>query len=152
PPENTTDGKSEPARKDGLEVVPESVDAAHAVEIGGPAAVGKGRASGETDRSAASGRGSGVILSRVYLVLAAVVTGTLAGGLSYLVLSPPVLPKVIRTTQITHDGRSKWQGYEGPLLLTDGSRIYFVEMENDSTRFALAQIPVSGGETSLIPS
>jgi DNA-binding winged helix-turn-helix (wHTH) protein/Tol biopolymer transport system component len=59
-------------------------------------------------------------------------------------------PSVRGISRLTNDGRAKFQGYEQPLLLTDGSRIYFVEMLEGG--FTLAQIPVSGGETSLIAS
>ena len=66
---------------------------------------------------------------------------------------PLPVPGVVGTTRLTNDGRPKWQGYEGPVLLTDGSRIYFVEaLEKRQTHFTVAQIPVSGGETILIPS
>jgi len=66
---------------------------------------------------------------------------------------PLPAPRVVGTTRLTNDGRPKWQGYEGPVLLTDGSRIYFVEaLEKGQAHFTVAEIPVSGGETIPIPS
>jgi eukaryotic-like serine/threonine-protein kinase len=52
-------------------------------------------------------------------------------------------PKVLASTQLTHDGTSK----SG--LVTDGSRLYIVE-SNGPSRF-LVQSSVAGGETSRIP-
>jgi len=60
---------------------------------------------------------------------------------------PPKPPRLLASTQITNDGHWKWQkfqGYEGPLLLTDGSRIFMVEDRKGQT---LVQVPISGGET-----
>jgi DNA-binding winged helix-turn-helix (wHTH) protein/Tol biopolymer transport system component len=54
-------------------------------------------------------------------------------------------PRVLRGVQITNDGQPKWQGHEGPVLVTDGSRIYVVEQEQKD--FALVEAPLSGGET-----
>ena len=62
---------------------------------------------------------------------------------------PP--PRVLGYTQITNDGWPKLQGYEGPLLLTDGARLYFVEKEAPS-QYRLAHASVSGGETVAIPT
>jgi hypothetical protein len=61
---------------------------------------------------------------------------------------PPKPPRLLASTQITNDGRLKWQkyqGWEGPLLLTDGSRIFMVE--DGQKGQMLVQVPVSGGET-----
>src|SRR5215472_15585997 len=65
---------------------------------------------------------------------------------------PPKPPRLLASTQITNDGRlqwQKWQGYEGPLLLTDGSRIFVVEDGHKGQ--TLVQVPVSGGETVPVP-
>ena len=69
---------------------------------------------------------------------------------------PPQPPRLLASTQITNDGRlkcPKWQqSYEGPQLLTDGSRIYAVEDKDfASWQRTLVQVPVSGGETVPIP-
>jgi len=75
-------------------------------------------------------------------------------GLAALVwlARPPKPPRLLAATQITNDGLRKWQGYSGPLLLTDGSRIYTVEDKGaGSMASTLVQVPVSGGETIPIP-
>ena len=69
---------------------------------------------------------------------------------------PPKPPQVLASAQITNDGRLKWpkwqQNYAGPLLLTDGSRIYAVEDKGlSSWQQTLVQAPVSGGETVAVP-
>ena len=61
--------------------------------------------------------------------------------LGYVLTSPVATPRVLRTVQITNTNRTK----SG--LLTDGSRLYFVEGQS-----ALSQISVTGGETGLIPT
>lgn len=58
-------------------------------------------------------------------------------------------PRLLGGIQITNDGRPKCQGYVGPLLLTDSSRIYTVEQAEGRT-FELVQAPASGGETASI--
>jgi Tol biopolymer transport system component/DNA-binding winged helix-turn-helix (wHTH) protein len=69
---------------------------------------------------------------------------------------PPKPPRVLASARITNDGRLKWpkwqQSYEGPQLLTDGSRIYTTEDKGfASWQRTLVQVPVSGGETVPIP-
>ncbi|HYY72838.1 MAG TPA: winged helix-turn-helix domain-containing protein [Candidatus Bathyarchaeia archaeon] len=82
--------------------------------------------------------------SRVRLIAAAVVTGTLAGVSTYVLLSPPRVPTVIRTTQITHSGRvDPWGG-----MLSDGSRLYFLEREGD--HWNVAQTSLAGGDTQIV--
>jgi Tol biopolymer transport system component/DNA-binding winged helix-turn-helix (wHTH) protein len=56
---------------------------------------------------------------------------------------PP--PKVLNTTQITHDGVPKLNG-----ILTDGSRLFIIE--TNGARMFLAQTSVTGGDTSVIPT
>ena len=66
---------------------------------------------------------------------------------------PPKPPRLLASALITNDGRLKWQkyqGYESPPLLTDGSRIYMVEDKPGSGQ-TLAQVPVSGGEAITVP-
>ena len=68
---------------------------------------------------------------------------------------PPKPPRLLASTQITNDGRLKWtkwqQGYQGPLLFTDGSRIYTAEDKGlSSFQRTLVQVPASGGETVAI--
>src|SRR5712692_3501504 len=65
--------------------------------------------------------------------------------LLYLFARPLPPPKVLRTVQITSDGRDK----SGPIV-TDGARLYFPE--DDGGRGVLAQVSLNGGETVLIPT
>jgi serine/threonine protein kinase/Tol biopolymer transport system component len=55
---------------------------------------------------------------------------------------PPPLPKVVKTTPLTHDGVPKSYG------LTDGSRIYILEDLGET--HVIVQAAVSGGETSPV--
>jgi Tol biopolymer transport system component/DNA-binding winged helix-turn-helix (wHTH) protein len=73
----------------------------------------------------------------------------LAVFLLWPVKQPP--PRVLRFTQITDDGRQKLISVElGSPLLTDGSRLYFGEL--DSGRNIVAQASNKGGETASLPS
>ncbi len=63
----------------------------------------------------------------------------------YVMTRPLPPPRVLRTVQITSDGRAK-----GGPLVTDGARIYFSEAV--AGRGVLAQVSVAGGETVLIPT
>ncbi len=64
--------------------------------------------------------------------------------LLYLFTRPLPPPKVLRTVQITSDGRNK----DAPM--TDGTRLYFSEAVAGHS--VLAQVSVTGGETVLIPT
>jgi Tol biopolymer transport system component/tRNA A-37 threonylcarbamoyl transferase component Bud32 len=66
-----------------------------------------------------------------------------AAILLYLFTRPLPPPKVLRTVQITSDGRDK-----GGTIVTDGARLYF--SENVAGQNVLAQVSVTGGETVLI--
>ena len=68
----------------------------------------------------------------------------LVGILAWLGRTLPP-PRVFNTTQITHDGVSKQH-----VILTDGSRLYFAETNGANT--FLAEVSVTGGETSTIPT
>jgi eukaryotic-like serine/threonine-protein kinase len=63
-----------------------------------------------------------------------------AAILIYLLTRPLPPPKVLRTVQITSDGRDK-----GGIILTDGARLYF--SETVAGQGILAQVSVNGGET-----
>jgi eukaryotic-like serine/threonine-protein kinase len=80
-----------------------------------------------------------------WLWTAAAVAGIVAltGILTWL-RSPLPPPRVIATTQITHDGLSKFA------ILTDGSRLYINETVGGTN--VLAQVSATGGETSIIPT
>ena len=75
-------------------------------------------------------------------VPAALLVIALIGILTWLARPLP-LPRVLNTTQITHDGVPKQE-----VILTDGSRLYFIE--TNGARAFLAQASVIGGDTSVI--
>ena len=82
---------------------------------------------------------------RVLLFIAALAVITLAAELAFW-FAPAQAPRVLGYTQITHDSRTKAVG----IGATDGERIYFDEGDGD--RFVIAQVAVSGGETSILPT
>jgi glycine/D-amino acid oxidase-like deaminating enzyme len=64
---------------------------------------------------------------------------------------PP--PRVTGSVQVTRDGQAKTASYVKELaspLVSDGSRLYFVECAIGSAR--LAQVSTGGGETTLFPA
>ena len=65
-------------------------------------------------------------------------------GIFVSLRSPASSPKVLATTQITNDGRSKGD------LLTDGSRLYLGEFNIGNE--IVGQVSTKGGETSVIPT
>jgi len=66
------------------------------------------------------------------------------GGIFAWLSRPLPPPKVLKTSQITHDGVTKTN------LLTDGSRLYITE--STGTKQFLVQGSVTGGDTSAIPT
>jgi Tol biopolymer transport system component/DNA-binding winged helix-turn-helix (wHTH) protein len=78
------------------------------------------------------------------LVAVAVAASVLSGIFVWpgRVLAPP---RLLNTEQITRDGVPKQD-----VILTDGSRLYF--METNGSHTFLAQASVSGGDTSIIPT
>jgi eukaryotic-like serine/threonine-protein kinase len=83
---------------------------------------------------------------RTWWLAALAVTGIiLAAGLWLWSGSEPPAPKILRSTQITRDGRRKTG------LVTDGPRLYFSEMV-DLLTFIPVQVSSAGGETSVIPT
>lgn len=84
--------------------------------------------------------------SLTVFALAALAVGALAGLVTFALLSPAPLPRVIRLVQLTHSGRlDPWPG-----LVTDGTSIYFLEREGD--HWNLMRTSVSGGESQIIPT
>jgi eukaryotic-like serine/threonine-protein kinase len=84
----------------------------------------------------------GTVLAAVGVVAIALVAFRLAAPL------PPL--KVSGYTQLTNDGKAKlWPGVSGKMV-TDGSRLYYVESPLFSP--VLSQVSTSGGETSAIPT
>lgn len=72
----------------------------------------------------------------------ALLLAVVAAGLYLLIPSQP--PRVLGFTQITHDGLMKLG------MVSDGERLYLLELQGD--RFALGQVSVAGGETSIVPA
>jgi Tol biopolymer transport system component len=71
--------------------------------------------------------------------------------LAFLLTRPLPSPKVLRSVQITNDGRRKGDLFFWvKSLATDGSRLYFSESVDNET--ALAQVAAVGGTTVLIPA
>jgi eukaryotic-like serine/threonine-protein kinase len=80
-----------------------------------------------------------------WLWAAAALVGIVALVVIVVSLRPPVPPpRVIATTQVTHDGLSKFA------ILTDGSRLYINETVGGTN--VLAQVSALGGDTSIIPT
>ena len=73
-----------------------------------------------------------------------VAVSTLAGIFVWLG-RPLAPPRLLNTKQITRDGVPKQD-----VILTDGSRLYFIE--TNGARTLLAQVSVSGGDSSIIPT
>ena len=81
--------------------------------------------------------------------IAAIVVGAIA-LLTFRSTVPLPPPKVSGYVQLTNDGRAKlWPGISGELV-TDGSRLYYVEAPFVSP--ILTQVSTLGGETSAIPT
>jgi DNA-binding winged helix-turn-helix (wHTH) protein/Tol biopolymer transport system component len=85
-----------------------------------------------------------------WLPIALAVTGVIAVAAAIALwragTNSPLGFHVARYTQLTHDGFSKSQN---PVLVNDGSRIYF--SEETGTGFVIGQVPVSGGEVTRVP-
>jgi Tol biopolymer transport system component/DNA-binding winged helix-turn-helix (wHTH) protein len=74
-------------------------------------------------------------------------------ALPYWLTRPLMQPKVSGYTRITNDGRAKSFRFDAfPVIVTDGSRLYFAEAANSGMRSTLNQASASGGETSPVPS
>jgi Tol biopolymer transport system component/DNA-binding winged helix-turn-helix (wHTH) protein len=86
----------------------------------------------------------------------AVVAGALlvcAGLAIYFLTRSLPLPTVTNSAQLTSDGQAKTLTYANeliPPLVSDGSRLYFVECAVGGTR--LAQVSTEGGETTSFPA
>jgi Tol biopolymer transport system component/DNA-binding winged helix-turn-helix (wHTH) protein len=93
----------------------------------------------------ASGReGRSVWSQRIRFVLLGLIVGSVAGVISFYLLLPAPVAKVIRTEQITHSGRvDPWAR-----VVSDGSRIYYLERQGD--HWDLMETSVSGGDSRKI--
>lgn len=81
---------------------------------------------------------------RITLLVLGLVVGSVAGVITFYLLLPGSLPRVVRTDQITHSGRvDAWAR-----ISTDGSRIYYIERQGD--HWDLMESSVSGGDSHKI--
>jgi len=81
---------------------------------------------------------------RATLLALGLAVGSVAGVITFYLLSPAPIPRIIRSEQLTHSGRvDPWGG-----VVTDGSRIYFIEREGD--HWDLMQSSVSGGDSQIV--
>jgi Tol biopolymer transport system component len=69
--------------------------------------------------------------------------------------SPLPVPRVLNYTQLTKDGTDKINvvsiGSIPPPIVTDGSRLYFSELQRGASG-VIGQVSVTGGETAIIPT
>jgi Tol biopolymer transport system component len=83
---------------------------------------------------------------RAIFIGVAAAIGCLAGSLTYFLLSPTPTLRVIRSTKIASSSKLDPWG----LLVSDGTRIYFLEREGEN--WHLAQTSISGGEPQIVPT
>lgn len=79
-----------------------------------------------------------------WLALSFGIIALAAAALAFLLSRSLPEPKILRTFQVTNDGRMKYN------LATDGARVYF--SEDIAGRPVLGQVSTTGGETVLIPT
>jgi len=83
---------------------------------------------------------------RTVFAALAIGLGALAGLVTFHLLAPPPVPRILRSTQLTHSGRvDPWGG-----IVRDGSRIFYIEREGD--HWNLLQTSVSGGGSQNVPA
>lgn len=83
---------------------------------------------------------------RIMFAAAGLIVGSVAGVVTFLLLSPVPVPRVIGSKQITFSGRvDPW-----PRLVTDGTSVYFLERYGD--HWNLMRTSVSGGESQVLPT
>ena len=74
---------------------------------------------------------------------------TLAIG-AFLSTRPTPSPRVLRSMQITRDGRQKASTNGIQMIVTDGARLYFEESVGSG--WGIAQVSAAGGETVPVPT
>lgn len=73
-----------------------------------------------------------------------VIAGLVGGVITFLMLPPSHVPRVIGVTQITRSGRvDPWRR-----MVSDGSRVYFLERAGD--HWNLMQTSVDGGDSQIV--
>jgi len=76
---------------------------------------------------------------RIAFTALTLAAGSVAGLVTFHLLAPPPVPRILRSTQLTHSGRvDPWGG-----IVRDGSRIFYIEREGD--HWNLLQTSVFGG-------
>ncbi|HEV2493706.1 MAG TPA: winged helix-turn-helix domain-containing protein [Terriglobia bacterium] len=92
------------------------------------------------------------VAGRMTTVVLAVLVLLAAGYFGFSRLTSPA-PRILGSLRITNDGRMKTVSsplfYISRPLITDGSRVYFMESTGEGRK--LAQVSASGGETVFIP-
>jgi eukaryotic-like serine/threonine-protein kinase len=81
---------------------------------------------------------------RTLVVGMAAIALAVLGVVGFYLRGPLPPPKIVGSTQLTSDGISKGG------LVTDGSRLYFVEFSGD--HFIVSQVSIAGGENATIPT
>lgn len=79
-----------------------------------------------------------------WLVALSILGTAVAALVLYALFSPPPVPRVLRSVRLTHSGRVSPYSR----VLTDGYRLYFTETAG--AKWALAQVPIGGGEPTPI--
>jgi len=91
-----------------------------------------------------------------WVKIAGAVAALLAvAGIVAWLISTPSAPRVLNYTQLTKDGADKINvvsiGSIRPPIVTDGSRLYFSELQRGDSG-VIGQVSVTGGETAIIPA
>src|SRR5271165_471131 len=91
-----------------------------------------------------------------WVKIAGAVAALLAvGGIVTRSVSTSPAPRVLNYTQLTKDGADKINvvsiGSIRPPIVTDGSRLYFTELQRGAS-CVIGQVSVTGGETAIIPT
>lgn len=81
---------------------------------------------------------------RIAFTAMGLAAGALAGVVTFYLLAPSPMPRILSSTQLTHSGRvDPWGG-----IVRDGSRIFYIEREGD--HWNLLQTSVSGGGSQSV--
>jgi Tol biopolymer transport system component len=134
-------GRAKAATADSTEGLNPVVPSGAATHPSSPASSHRAAPASATDRTPVVGSTA----AKIPRIAVSVGIGVLACAAALIWISRPLPPpRVVNTTQLTHDGVPK----SG--ILTDGSRIYITEAVGLKSR--LVQASASGGETSLVPN
>ena len=91
--------------------------------------------------------------ARICAGVAALVGIALIASILVPILRVSPAPKVLRYVQITNDGVKKCSNNCFPLAgVSDGSKVYFVELPPPDSRMVVAQTSITGGEVVWLPA